>query len=233
MALTYTLFISPQLALIHNISDRSTCKYKSVVYTVHYVTGSWKTVERDVKIPHNLETTPLQIKTDSTAGSKDEVRVFLRTAGGDSAGYVQLYFSSPPEYYLGSCTKDYTDLPSTLPSEVNKVWVITKLPGPRLTVQCNGVTVVDITMSDTCSYGLWGKYWSRKVEQIEFSSYDTASDEYWGLLPGNTLIIFNINCLLSYYYHTVRKCLFQFTVLISTLLPALLFCVLWTENLQK
>ena len=52
---------------------------------MYYTTG-WKAVERGVKIPHNLETTPLQIKTDSTAGSRKEVLVDLYTAGGDKAG---------------------------------------------------------------------------------------------------------------------------------------------------
>ena len=199
------------------------------MYTVHYVTG-WKTVERDVKIPHNLETTPLQIKTDSTAGSGEEVAVLLYTAGGDHAGSVLLYFSSPPQYRLDYCTSSNIVLPSTLPSDVNKVWVITKLPGPRITVQCNGVTVVDLNMSDTCSISNWGEYWTRQVAQIEFISWEKASDEFRAAPPGNTLIIYNITCLSSYYCHTARLCLFQFRELISKLLPALLFSVLLTEN---
>ena len=175
------------------------------MYTVHYVTG-WKAVERDVMIPHNLETTPLQIKTDSTTGSKESVAVYLYTAEREARPVeVYLQFTSPPQYHLTDCTTSYTDLPSTLPSDINKVWVITKLPGPRLTVQCNGVTVVNITMSDTCISSDWKEYWSNKGGKIKFPrSSDTASDEYWGLLPGNVLIIFNINCLSSYCYHTVR-----------------------------
>ena len=169
--------------------------YRTAEHTMYYTTG-WKAVERDVLIPHNLQTTPLQIKTDSTAGSWETVWVYLYTAGGYWLGYVELLFSSPPKYWLGYCSMSYTDLPSTLPSEVNKVWVITKLPGPRLTVQCNDVTVLDLTMSDTCDKSGWRTYWTRKVEQIMFISTDSASEEYWGLLPGNTFIIFNITCLL-------------------------------------
>ena len=152
-------------------------------------------------IPHDLEKTPLQIKTDSAAGSKERVIVDLYTAGGYQAGDVYLLLTSPPEYYLNYCTTSNTDLTTTLPSEVNKVWVITKLQGPRLTVQCNGKTVLDITLSDTCSDSKWREYWTRQVEQIKFRSYDTASDEYWAPPPGNTLIVFNITCLSSYYYH--------------------------------
>ena len=175
---------------------------KSVVYTVHYVTG-WKTVERDVKIPHNMQTPPLQIKTDSTAGSGEQVIVSFYTVGGDYAGGIGVYFHSRPWYSLAFC-KSPADLPSTLPSDINKVWVITKLPGPRLTVQCNDVTVVDLTMSDdTCSDSNWREYWTKQIEQIKFASWDTASDEYWAP-PGNKLIVFNITCLSSYCYHTVR-----------------------------
>ena len=168
------------------------------MYTVHYVTG-WKTVERSVKIPHNLETTPLLIKTDSTAGSGEYVYVNLYTAGGHIAGSVYLYFNSPPQYYLAYCTKSDTVLPSTLPTDINKVWVITKLPGYRITVQCNGVTVLDITMSDdTCTDSRWREYWTRRrIKKIKFYYSDTASDEYRAEPPGNTLIIFNINCLSS------------------------------------
>ena len=178
--------------------------YKSAVYTVHYVTG-WKAVKRDVLIPHNLPTTPLQIKTVATAGSGKELSVVLYTAGGDKAGIFQLFFTSSPKYKILNCITSWTVLPSTLPKEVNKVWQITKLPGPRITVQCNRVTVLDMS-HDTCTKSSWNTTWSRKVEQIMFPGYDTASDEYWAAPPGNTLIIFNVTCLSSYYYHTVRIC---------------------------
>ena len=158
----------------------------------------WKTVERDVKIPHNLETTPLKIKTDSTAGSEETVVVKLNTAGGAWVGQVYFKFGSPPKYQIAGCIQSLTDFLSTLPSEENKIWTITKLPGPRLTLQCNSVTVLDITMSNgTCRPSDWSTYWSRQIEQIKFYSGDTASDEYWAAPPGNTLIIFNINCLSS------------------------------------
>ena len=137
-------------------------------------------------IPHDLEKTPLQIKTDSAAGSKERVIVDLYTAGGDRAGQFQLYFLSTPQYNLHWCSSSWTHLHSRPPSEVNKVWVITKLPGPRIKLLCNGVKVLDITISDdTCSNSDWSTYWRRQVKQIRFHPQDSASDEYWGKLPGN------------------------------------------------
>ena len=143
-------------------------------------------MKRDEKIPLNLETTALQIKTDSAAGSGDEALVFFFTAGGDVAGNVILKFNSPPQYHIGWCTRTLTDLPSTLPREVNKVWEITKLPGPRITVLCNGVTVVDLVISNTtCYFKHWNTYWTKQVTQIQFDSHDKASNEYRAALPGN------------------------------------------------
>ena len=171
---------------------------KKFWYTENDITG-WIAVERGPKIPHRLETTPLKIKTDSNLDSWHYVRVFLYTAAREYAGEVNFYFSYILKYQVEYCNYSYIEFPSTPPSEVNKIWTITKLPGPRLTVQCNEVTVVDTLLSnDTCAYSYWNKYWSRKVELIYFSYYgDSASDEYFGMIPGNLLTIFGmiITCL--------------------------------------
>merc|ERR1739848_610977 len=53
-------------------------------------TTSWKAVERFVRIPVDLKSTALQIKTDSTHASEDNVDVYLYTAEGEKAG--NLYF---------------------------------------------------------------------------------------------------------------------------------------------
>ena len=150
-------------------------------------------------IAHNLETTPFQIKTDSAAESGHSVYVHLYTAGGDNAGSIYFHLTITPKYWIDGCLPSYNDFHSALTSEVNRVWQISKLPGPRLTLQCNGVTVVDLLMSDTtCSVSNWSKFWRRQVEQIKFSkSYNTASDEFWGPLPGEPLAIHKITCLFA------------------------------------
>ena len=97
-------------------------------------------------------------------------------AAGSEAGGVALLFESPPKYHIGYCMKTFSPFLSTLPSDVNKTWKITKFAGPRITVHCNEVKVVDIIMSDeTCSHSKW----SEEVEQIQFDPFiDTASDYY-------------------------------------------------------
>ena len=137
---------------------------------------------RDARIPHNLARTPLQIRTDSVDESGDKVHVSFYTAAGDIVGSVKLWFDSPTKYAISFCTPDYSPFLSSLPSDVNKTWKITKFPGPspRITVHCNEVEVVDIIMSDeTCTLSSWSEQWSKEVEQIQFNpSFDTASDYY-------------------------------------------------------
>ena len=138
----------------------------------------WTPVERGVLIGHDLETTPLRVKTDSIAGSGEKVVVVLHTAAKENAGTIELTFSSPPQYKINHCN-GYTGLPTAPPSRNNKIWQLTKLPGPRITVQCNKVTVLDLVLSqDTCNDNRWSTYWSKEVKQIEFISDDTASDYF-------------------------------------------------------
>ena len=91
--------------------------YRSAVFTVHYITG-WKAVEREVKIPHNLDTTPFQIRTYHT-WSGERVKLSFYTAGGDYAGSVSWLFTSPPKYFLGRCTS-VNELPSPYQAEERK-----------------------------------------------------------------------------------------------------------------
>ena len=134
--------------------------------------------------------------------------LILYTAEGASAGNFRIQFASPPNYMIGGCSYRTTNsFPSSLPAEVNMLWQITKLPGPRLTVQYNGVTLLDVLMSnDTCGSSVWSTVWTRQVKQIRFDSWDKVSEEYWGILPGNPLTIFNITCLTSYYYYNCCYC---------------------------
>jgi hypothetical protein len=87
------------------------------------------------------------------------------------------------EYYLYYCGSDYTLLPTQPPATRERVWRVTLTRSSseiRLTLHCNGVEVLNTLISGTtCDYSRWSEYWTRDVENIEFSSYfDTASDYY-------------------------------------------------------
>ena len=138
-------------------------------------------MQRNVKIEWDLESTPLEIRTNSVLGSNDVVDVVLYSAEGEYAGTVALYFTSTLQYLLGWCSTSWTNLPVTPPSATDKVWriTLTRTAGVRLVIHCNDVEVLNTLLSEaTCRSG-WSTYWNyRDVTKIKFDSSDTASDYY-------------------------------------------------------
>ncbi|KAL5255477.1 hypothetical protein ACHWQZ_G010898 [Mnemiopsis leidyi] len=154
----------------------------AVFFGAALANDGWITVERNVFINYDLENSPLQIKTDSVVGSDEQVYVSFRTAQNYDAGDVSLFFTSPPQYYLGYCTSLTINFPTVLPTETNRVWTITlsRVSGEiRVVITCNTVEVLNVVLSSTtCSYSGWSTFWNRDVEKIYFPSLDTASDYY-------------------------------------------------------
>ena len=142
------------------------------------ITG-WLPVQRGVKIEWDLESTPLEVRTDSVLGSHDQVIVNFFSAGGDYAGEVYLFFISTLHYYFKWCSTTWLN-PVTEPSANDKVWriTLTRTAGVRLVIHCNDVEVLDMLLSDaTCRSG-WSTHWSRDVTKIQFHHNDLASDDY-------------------------------------------------------
>ncbi|XP_063674031.1 uncharacterized protein LOC134811203 isoform X2 [Bolinopsis microptera] len=143
-------------------------------------------VVRDVEIEWDLESTPLEIRTDSERGSQDIVMVNFYSAGGEGAGGVMIYFNAA-RYLLNYCSSSYAYF-SVNPhsAAADKVWriTLTKTADVRVVIHCNEVEVLNILLSDsTCgNANYWSTYWNRDVAKIEFTSYDTASD-YYGPQP--------------------------------------------------
>ena len=147
----------------------------------------WTAVQLGKDINIDLENSPFQIKTDSVDGSNEKVDVILLTAEGHYAGGVYLYFTSPPQYYLNHCSTSWTNFPTAVPTETDKIWTITliRLSGSvRLIINCNNKEVLNVVLSNTvCTDSQWSITWSKDVEKIRFSSCcDKASDYY---RPGN------------------------------------------------
>ena len=129
----------------------------------------------------DLESTPLEIKTNSVLGSTDRVAVVLLSDGGRSTGVVYLFFTSTPQYHLSYCIQGNSNFPGTLPSANDKIWRITlnrTADDTEVVIHCNEVEVLNTLLSSTCGNREWSTYWSRDVATIEFSIYDTASDYY-------------------------------------------------------
>ena len=106
--------------------------------------------------------------------------VIFYNSQGDWAGGVRIYLSSTPQFWLSWCISR-TNFPSTLPTAVDKVWRINlnKTSGITLQIHYNDAEVLNFLLSDnTCTTSYWRDHWSRDVEKIAFSEYDTASDYY-------------------------------------------------------
>ena len=147
---------------------------------VSCITG-WIPVKRNVKIAYDLESTPLQIKTNSAVKNSDyhTAHLYLLDSQGYDIGYVYFNFANPQKYQIYPCSNYRPAFPTAPPIEVNKVWKITQLTGPRITIHCNGVKVLDLTLNkDTCSGTRWITQWSKKVAKIKFYKDDRASDYY-------------------------------------------------------
>ena len=129
----------------------------------------------------DLETSILELKTNSPIGSDDRVSMEFKTDGGIRAGGLILHFTSPPQYKIRNCNHK-TDFPTTLPTEANKVWRISlrKTTEIRLVIHCNGVEVLNFVLSETncVDDSGWLHVWNMDVKQIRFDDEDTASDYY-------------------------------------------------------
>ena len=151
-------------------------------------------MKRGGKIKYDLESFPLHIKTDSVAGSNENVTVQFSNVERELAGAIRIYFASTIQYRVYPCTNKLYDFPSSLPSVVEKTWSIAlkKTSDIRVLVQCNGVDVVNKLISDSkCGLPNWSKYWSRDVKKISFLASDTASDLYLSY-PGDSKMIIDI-----------------------------------------
>eukprot|EP00116_Pleurobrachia_bachei_P013176 sb/3473438/ len=142
------------------------------------IISAWSPVVRGTNIPFDLESTPLQIKTDSAAGSGEKITLFVHNAEESYIGHVMVEFSSPLKYFIADCTS-WTSNPVPPPEEVDKIWTIQKKP-TTFSIDCNGVEVLNYKFSDSNDTDCVSR-WGKDVENIVFPiPWDTASDSYRG-----------------------------------------------------
>ena len=165
-----------------------TVTYKQVNYLI--ITG-WIAVQRNVMIDYDINTTPLEIRSDSELGSREEVDVQFYTSQEEEAGGVMFQLTSPPQYRMFYCRDYWTNFPSDLPTARGKVWRTTVIRSSGiigLQILCNGEEVLNTVLSDsvcTVYSGSWTTYWNRDIAKISFRYHDTMSDYYRTYQPGN------------------------------------------------
>ena len=142
-------------------------------------------MRRDVDIVYNLESTPLEIKTDGG----NEARINFYTSADDYTGGVKFKLTSPPQYYISSC-RDWTNFPTTPPTAQDKVWRITVIRSPdviTLMIHCNGNEVLNTVLSDSsCAWksGTWRTYWYRgDIAIIHFPFSGNSMSDYYRPCP--------------------------------------------------
>ena len=129
---------------------------------------------RDVDINHNLETTALQILTNSELGTSDIVYLGIRNIAMIHIEY------RPRRFTIPSCGL-YQKFPPHLPVEVNKVWTISRTK-EALTILCNGVEVLNLVYAEINKYCT--RSWSKSSSMINFRSDDLTSDYIKSLSKG-------------------------------------------------
>jgi len=80
-----------------------------------------------------------------------------------------------PTYKISSCVTSETSFSTTLPSEQEKIWTITKTD-TALIIMCNGIEVVEVIYAnyeDACANA-----WNDVAKILFYPGNDTASDEY-------------------------------------------------------
>ena len=129
----------------------------------------WKEVIKDVMIPLDLESAPLQIKTYDALKSGNQTLVYFYTSSDKFAGYIRFKNTYDSlQYVLGRCTtsESYVTLDE---GSKDEVWTITKTEEPSIRLNFNDVEVFNLLLEDTsCTDPEWRVYWTADVEKMMF-----------------------------------------------------------------
>ena len=160
--------------------------------------SGWLVVTSDIEVDFDLETTPLEIVTNSAFGSDERVHINFIIDSGERIGGIQLHFKTT-SYKIGKCSTNMDLDSTTLPADITKIWRITlkkNLPEIRITIHCNDAEeVLNVVLSDSvCNNpdyadGKWRANWEKDViKKIRFQY--NAADYYRAYTPPpGTLII--------------------------------------------
>ena len=145
--------------------------------------SDWTAVdEYEVELAYDLESSPLQIVTDSVLGSEELLWVQFQPEGGQAEIHgLQIMFTDPPQYNIGRCATGWITFNIPLPDEQIRTWTITKTNNESVSLFCNGVEIYNYLFSESTDDDCVPR-WSTDVANMAFKSssaaVDTASDEY-------------------------------------------------------
>jgi len=180
--LTMFLFLLPMVAQV-----TSTCNMED---------EGWQEVHRSTIYDFDLDTTPLEIKTNSEArgdGMDEKMSVHFFDDQYQTIGGIAIRFRSIMQYQIFYCNGDHewVDFPASLSStDKHKVWRFTldKSSGVRFKVHCNDVEVINVLISPSECEGAYrsigeewnDRYWSTKVVKINIDDMqDYSASDYF------------------------------------------------------
>ena len=142
-------------------------------------------MERSIKIRHDLESVPLEIKTDAVIGTEtDNVDILFYDSQAKYIGQFFFKFSSP-RYHIYGCTGGERSFQDEFPDDKPGTPTIIKITktgtgdATRLGMFYNEVQVLDFLVStSTCS----NQNFYGDVEKIEFYQFDKGL-KYYKLPP--------------------------------------------------
>ena len=152
---------------------------------------SWKPIETTIEYEFDLETTALEIKTDTAFGSDAGVETvvdFLTADDGSinrNAGQVWIKFTDPPVYSMNYCIGgNDIQFEPVRPDGIDgdtRVWrlTLTRTPSLTMTIHCNDLEVGKFQFDEDKCGSYYAATWENKVvTNIMFSHYDTGSTAY-------------------------------------------------------
>ena len=135
----------------------------------------WTGLTRNSNINHDLETTPLQIITNTEPGNTDQALLYLA-----NIGRLRVEFQRS-RFYIETC--GYRYFPPHMPEETNKIWTISRTK-EALTILCNGVEVLNLVYAEVDKY--CQRKWSKNSATFMLENGDLSSDYIKSMIPGKT-----------------------------------------------
>ena len=123
----------------------------------------------------DLETTPLQIITNTEPGKTDQVLLYLA-----NIGKLRVEFQRS-RFYIETC--GYCYFPPHMTEETNKIWTISRTK-EALTILCNGVEVLNLVYAEYSKY--CQRKWSKNSATFMLENGDLSSDYIKSMIPGKT-----------------------------------------------